>query len=154
MAIGAIGPAPVPPGSSRCGPGRSSIPVGWLLCDGSAVSRTTYVTMFGVVRPTFGAGVAATTFACPRRNRCAVGAGATNTVGATGGEASHTLTAADIPSHTHAIPPRRCGRRRLWQSAGRYRLARGPTRRRGGTGGGGAHSHLPPYLGFALIIKT
>lgn len=43
----------------------SSAPTGWLTCDGSAVSRTTYATLFGVVGTTWGAGNGSTTFNVP-----------------------------------------------------------------------------------------
>jgi len=43
----------------------SSAPTGYLLCDGSAVSRTTYATLFGIVGVKFGAGDSATTFNLP-----------------------------------------------------------------------------------------
>lgn len=45
----------------------SSAPAGWLLCDGSVVSRTTYADLFGLVGTTWGAGEGSTTFnhLCP-----------------------------------------------------------------------------------------
>lgn len=45
-----------------CGP---TPPDGWLICDGSAVSRTTYATLFGVIGTTFGSGDGSTTFGLP-----------------------------------------------------------------------------------------
>lgn len=45
--------------------GQSSAPDGWVLCDGSAVSRTTYATLFAAVGTTYGAGDGSTTFALP-----------------------------------------------------------------------------------------
>ena len=43
----------------------SSIPSGWLACDGSAVSRTTYANLFGIIATTWGAGDGTTTFNVP-----------------------------------------------------------------------------------------
>ena len=40
-------------------------PDGWLLCDGSAVSRTTYAALFAVIGTTYGAGDGSTTFNLP-----------------------------------------------------------------------------------------
>ncbi|HTV38598.1 MAG TPA: phage tail protein, partial [Xanthobacteraceae bacterium] len=40
-------------------------PTGWLNCDGSAVSRTTYATLFGAIGTTYGAGDGSTTFNVP-----------------------------------------------------------------------------------------
>lgn len=44
---------------------NTSLPVGWLLCDGTAVSRTTYATLFGVIGTNFGTGDGSTTFNLP-----------------------------------------------------------------------------------------
>ena len=43
----------------------SSAPTGWLICDGSAVSRTTYATLFAIIGTVFGAGDGSTTFNLP-----------------------------------------------------------------------------------------
>lgn len=43
----------------------SSIPTGWLDCDGSAVSRTTYADLFTAIGTTWGAGDGSTTFNIP-----------------------------------------------------------------------------------------
>jgi microcystin-dependent protein len=43
----------------------SSPPSGWLVCNGAAVSRTTYAALFGVLGTTYGAGDGSTTFNLP-----------------------------------------------------------------------------------------
>lgn len=43
----------------------ATAPTGWLLCDGSAVSRTTYSGLFTVIGSSFGAGNGSTTFNLP-----------------------------------------------------------------------------------------
>ena len=43
----------------------SNPPTGWLECDGSAVSRTTYADLFAVIGTSFGVGDASTTFNLP-----------------------------------------------------------------------------------------
>lgn len=54
----------------------SSIPTGWLACDGSAVSRTTYAALFSAISTTWGPGDGATTFNVPdKRGRVAIGDG-------------------------------------------------------------------------------
>lgn len=55
----------VTPAGSIMAFAASSAPTGWLICDGSAVSRTTYATLFGVVGTTWGAGDGSTTFNVP-----------------------------------------------------------------------------------------
>ena len=47
----------------------SSAPVGWLICDGSAVNRTTYADLFAVIGTTYGAGDGSTTFNLPVDDR-------------------------------------------------------------------------------------
>jgi microcystin-dependent protein len=43
----------------------SAAPSGWLMCDGSVVSRTTYASLFAVIGTTFGVGDGSTTFGLP-----------------------------------------------------------------------------------------
>ncbi|HET8871838.1 MAG TPA: phage tail protein [Aquabacterium sp.] len=58
----------------------SAAPSGWLLCDGSAVSRTTYAALFAAVGTTFGAGDGSTTFNLPNgAGRGFIGAGTPTT---------------------------------------------------------------------------
>lgn len=83
-----------------------SAPTGWLLCDGTAVSRATYSDLFAVISTTFGAGDGSTTFNVPNiMGRVVVGvdAGQTefDTIGETGGAKTHTLVEGEMPSHTH-----------------------------------------------------
>lgn len=42
-----------------------AIPTGWLQCNGAAVSRTTYATLFALIGTTYGAGDGVTTFNVP-----------------------------------------------------------------------------------------
>lgn len=80
-----------------------SVPDGYLLCDGSAVSRTSYPALFAVLGETFGSGNGSTTFALPDlRARFILGANDSYTRGATGGEVNHTLTVSEMPVHSHS----------------------------------------------------
>lgn len=98
----------LPPGSFVFG-GYSGIPAGrLLLCDGTAVSRTSYNLLFDNIGTTWGAGDGISTFNLPDfRRRTPVGAGGTasfgpaNTVGSYGGEEGHALTISEMPSHNH-----------------------------------------------------
>lgn len=59
--------------------GSSVAPTGWLICDGSAVSRTTYANLFSIIGIVFGSGDTTTTFNLPdMRGIFPKGAGTTN----------------------------------------------------------------------------
>lgn len=98
----------------------STAPSKWLKCDGSAVSRTTYAKLFGIIGTTYGAGDGSTTFNLPNfSGRTPIGVGTSGTTGASshalaskGGQETHThttgnftLTTSHIPSHVHAETP-------------------------------------------------
>jgi microcystin-dependent protein len=81
----------------------ASPPANWLICNGAAVSRTTYATLFAVVGTVFGAGNGSTTFNLPNyTDRMPIGAGSSYAVNAQGGAASTTLTTTELPSHSHS----------------------------------------------------
>lgn len=69
-------------------------PSGFLLCNGSAISRTTYVKLFDIIGTTFGVGDGSTTFNLPDfRQRFPLGKAASGTgsaLGGTGGAIDHT----------------------------------------------------------------
>jgi microcystin-dependent protein len=89
--------------------GGSTAPNGFLFCDGSAVSRTTYSTLYGVIGTTYGTGDGSTTFNVPDcRGRTSIGVGQgtglTNRVlASTGGEERHTHIIAELPAHNHPM---------------------------------------------------
>ena len=89
--------------------GEGSTPTGYLLCDGSAVSRTTYADLFAVIGTFFGVGDGSTTFNLPdHRGRSPIGPGTGDAGGATaftfnqkyGDQRSQSHTH-DMASHTH-----------------------------------------------------
>lgn len=104
---------PAPPllgitGEFRMG-GWSAAPAGWLACDGSAVSRTTYAALFAAIGTQYGAGDGVNTFNLPDfRGRGPIGSGTgagltARTVGQTGGEENHVLSVAELAAHAHPV---------------------------------------------------
>jgi len=83
-------------------------PYGTLLCNGSAISRTVYANLFAVIGTTWGVGDGSTTFNLPNgKGRTLIGAGlaasgTTYALGATGGEETHQLTSAELPTSMSA----------------------------------------------------
>lgn len=162
--------------------GSSTIPSGFLLCDGQAVSRTTFSALFAIIGTTYGVGNGSTTFNVPDlQDRTICGVSSANskslaqTVGANtvtptgniaGSTGSTTLTTAQISSHNHSgntvmggmnFPSNPDG-------AGMGSSGMGGI---GSTGGGQSHNHnlsanfagsansvLQPTLVLNYIIKT
>ena len=86
----------------------NTAPSGWFVCDGSAISRTTYSDLFAVIGTIYGVGDGSTTFNVPNlKGRAIVGRDASQTefdvLGETGGEKTHVLTESEMPSHRHGI---------------------------------------------------
>lgn len=81
------------------------LPAGYLPCDGSAVSRSTYATLFGVIGTTFGAGDGSSTFNLPDLSgRVPLGVSQSHALGTTGGSETVTLTEQELPAHVHEVP--------------------------------------------------
>ena len=84
----------------------STAPTGYLLEDGTAVSRTTYADLFAVIGTTYGAGDGSTTFNLPdSRGRVSVNKNPSDTefdtIGEKYGEKAHTLTGAESGEKGH-----------------------------------------------------
>ncbi len=82
----------------------ASAPTGYLLCDASAVSRTTYAALFAVIGVSFGAGNGTTTFLVPNLvGNYPIGAGGGYMFATTGGVSTVTLSVPNMPSHSHGV---------------------------------------------------
>lgn len=155
----------VPSGSLMMWP-TASAPTGYLLCNGSAVSRTTYAALFAVLGTAFGVGDNSTTFNLPNyTNRVPVGAGGLYAVAATGGSKDATVV-----SHTHTATVTDPGHNHQISSSGYSGGASfgGPTSGTGvatttattgisvgisTTGSSGTDANMQPYLAIYYIIK-
>ena len=162
----------------------TSAPTGFLLCDGSAVSRTTYATLFSAISTTYGSGDSSSTFNLPdlrgrviagqddmggaSANRLTNQTGGINgdNLGDTGGSETHALTTAQLASHTHSFSDT--------DSITVGTLVSGDSVNRGGSGqlfsnnsvtvsisgttgsagSGSAHNNVQPTIILNYIIKT
>ena len=83
-------------------------PKGWALCNGQLLPINQNQALFSLLGTTFG-GDGRVNFALPDlRARVPIHVGSGHTLGERGGEQAHTLSIAEMPTHT----PRRCERRR------------------------------------------
>lgn len=145
----------------------SAVPDGYLFCDGSPVSSATYSKLFSAIGNQYNTGgESAGQFRLPNfKGRVPVGRDSSdsdwNSLGGTRGAKTHTLSIAEMPSHSHSI---NYDTNSAWfslttgfndpqQGAGNraYRLA-GITA--GDTGGSGPHNNIQPSIVVNYIIKT
>ena len=161
----------------------SSVPTGFLECNGAAVSRSTYSALFSIVGTTYGAGDGATTFNLPDlQDNVAIGKSGTKALASTGGAntvaaegtvggstANATLTEAQLASHDHPRPqhvasnnpnipqPIIVGMQMtmfMTSNTGNAGSGTGHSHNMSATFSGTATSVLQPYLAVIYIIKT
>ena len=153
----------------------SSIPSGFLECNGAAVSRSTYSALFAIIGTTYGAGDGATTFNVPDlQDNVAVGKSGTKALASTGGAntvtstgnvggstANATLSTAQLASHSHPggspsgqSNPNAGGSGSVVGSTGNTGSGTGHQPNMSATFTGDATSVVQPYLTIIYIIKT
>ena len=83
--------------------GLGFVPRGWAACDGQILAISTNQVLYSILGTTYG-GDGRTTFALPDlRGRVPIGVSAPYTQGQAGGEETHALTVAEMPSHSHTV---------------------------------------------------
>jgi len=142
------------------------LPDGWLVCDGSEISRGEYSALFDVIGVHYGSGNGVSTFNVPDlRGRSIVGldnmggsaanviqSGWARSLGGVYGEESHVLTINEMPAHTHGYLESPVG--------GRYDGHSSPvvTGQRWSqtqpAGENNAHNNIQPSIALNWIIKT
>jgi microcystin-dependent protein len=149
---GSSGSSPVGTVSQFAG---SSVPGGYLECNGTAVSRATFSALFAVIGTTYGAGDGSTTFNLPNlKGKIPVGMDTSQTefdvLGETGGEKAHTLTVAEMPSHNHNSAQNGPGGGGVVVANTGNQSWVFPTSY---TGSDQPHNNLQPYVVMKYIIK-
>jgi len=157
----------IPTGVVQMWAGSTTRPTGWLLCDGAAVSRTTYANLFATLGTSYGAGDGATTFNLP--NLVSKFPRGASTSGATGGSDTHAHTL----SNSGYAKVRRANNRIVldetssspdW-TADFEVTGTGSTSTQTSSSGAGlggktdavaadSGTFLPPYIALQFIIKT
>jgi microcystin-dependent protein len=155
----------------------ATVPSGFLLCDGTEVSRTTYSALFSVIAGLYGNGNNFSTFNLPNfTSRMPIGASVSYGVGLSGGSAdatvvshSHTATSSVTdPGHTHTIfnganlnSNKDDGgiagtdilQSNFSNTTNNSTTGISVTTSINNTGSSGTGANLPPYLGINFIIK-
>ena len=132
-------------------------PSGWLICDGSAISRAEYPKLFLAIGTLYGAGDGTSTFNLPNlKGRVSVGFDSAQTefsvLGNTGGEKAHSLTADENGAHTHEISSY------IYLDGSYLDLNASDipcmytTSESASSGLGTAHNNLQPYIALNYII--
>lgn len=159
----------------------STAPNGYLLCQGQAVSRTTYADLFTAISTTYGVGDGSTTFNLPdargrtifgkdnmggsAANRLTTAGGGVDglTLGAAGGGETVTLTTTTMPSHTHVqnahshtVPSGSAPGTAISSINGGNAIntsTSSVTATNQNNGSSGAHANVPPAIVGNIIIK-
>ena len=131
--------------------GSATAPINWLVCDGSAVSRTTYAELFSAIGTSFGSGDGSTTFNLPNlKGKVAVGIDSNdtdfNTIGETGGSK-------ELQEHNHVLGKSAgAGSQTDWAyTVSSVSNAGTVSTQNAGTGNAG---NLQPYQVVCYIIKA
>lgn len=129
-------------------------PTGWLICDGSGYLKAEYPKLYALFGDKYG--VSTDFFGVPDlRSKVPYGADFDIELDETFGEATHTLTTAEIPAHSHRVPKQSAtvnAAVNVATPAARTDNPATPHITTDETGGGGAHNNIQPSYGVYFIV--
>ena len=124
----------------------SAAPTGWLKCNGAAVSRTTYATLFAAIGTTYGSGNGSSTFNVPDLRGEFV-RGWDDSRGVDSGRSLGSFQADELKSHTHTFAGSTA-------SGGEGRSDRDGSRTTKTTNATGGSETRPRNIAMLYCIKT
>jgi microcystin-dependent protein len=128
----------------------STLPAGFLECNGQSLVRASYPALFTAFSTTFGA-ADGTHFNLPDlRGRNPYGA--TSALGATGGEKTHVLSVAEMPGHTHTLHTTNQATNVTHEAGANPNVNYTNSGQTEDTGSGTAHNNLQPYTTMKYIV--
>lgn len=152
--------------------GGATPPAGWLRCDGSSVSNVYYPDLHAAIGETYGQGddgPGGDSFSLPNlQGRLPLGVGTvydpgadadvTFDLGTVSGTVTHRLSEQEMPSHKHDVKLQEAnnadGDSSCYDTGNECTTNSYRTNVSEYTGGGGAHTTLPPVVVVSYIIKT
>jgi microcystin-dependent protein len=139
-------------------------PKGWALCNGQLLPINQNQALFSLLGTTFG-GDGRVNFALPDlRGRVPIHVGSGHTLGERGGEQAHTLSIAELPTHTHSVRASSSATGGNANATGRFlgggnNVYHSPTNLTSmhpatvtNTGGSQAHLNMQPFLTLSFCI--
>jgi len=142
-------------------------PDDWMICDGRAIDRSSYAPLYAILGTTYGSGDGVSTFNLPDlRGRSAMGTGqgvtgegnttgTSRSLGQKGGFETHTLTAAQMPAHTHNYVASTVASDASISLLGSgNRVTAQPSTATSSAGSGSAHPNVSPYAVLNYLIRV
>jgi len=138
---------------------EANVPLGWLICDGAAISRTTRSDLFDMIGTEYGVGNGSTTFNIPDMqtgNQFPRGATNDDGRGNTGGASAVTLTGAEsgIAQHAHTIVFEIAGGTAQFSGGTTHGNHGSTTNNVNAANAASSHNNEPQFVDFHYIINV
>lgn len=151
----------------------ANLPAGYLWCNGQAISRSIYSSLFGAIGTVFGVGDNSTTFNVPdirgrfplgkdnmggsaasRVTSASLGGADSIVLGGDGGEETHQLVIAEMPAHDHTLTVgTTTGGAQNGLNKEAFNSIVSTNDFIANTGSGAVHNTMPPWVAFNYIIR-